>query len=399
VRLLAIYKVEPLSQHDFDESMTHWFKRVPFVGNQVVLLFVVLAFVMLKTFAYAATLESGSASSAEQDSQKLSSRSAIEQFKNFISAPPVIANLLFQRKVPMGDGTWPLDGSFVQSTRFEYFQAKWQTNGLLFRRLGSPDDATNSNVASQLVAWSGHRHTLLEPKQLLTSWDDRDSSTVGKKISVFYTSQFFLDPLRQILNLGIMHVNFGTIRWEGNRFRVQNEVDHEIMRATGELLVSVEGPPQRLNVHYELQGRTNDYVIRYGYSPTITYPCLPSTITNFWVSDGKEIELDEWKILQCEFSPSPLPPEAFSAERFEKQHHFAMQVYTNGAFYEVTPNGTLRFLQQLREVDQPSLASGASKLRAFYGIWGATNFTIFALAVRARNKAKPQTETTYELQV
>ena len=99
----------------------------------------------------------------------------------------------------MGGGIRPLDGSFALSTRFEYFQARWQNNGLLFRRLGSPADVTNLSVAGQLVSWSGHQKALFEPIPLVTTWDDRDPSAAGKRISIFFTSHFFLASIEEYM--------------------------------------------------------------------------------------------------------------------------------------------------------------------------------------------------------
>ncbi len=54
--------------------------------------------------------------------------SLLLRLKGFISPPPVIKNLIFARKVPMNGGMLPLDGSSAYSARFDYFQAKWQTD-------------------------------------------------------------------------------------------------------------------------------------------------------------------------------------------------------------------------------------------------------------------------------
>src|SRR5581483_12054583 len=79
----------------------------------------------------------------------------MEQFKRFISSPHIVENIVWRRKVPMNGGARPTDGTFARSTKFEYYQAKWQTNGFLVRQLASANDQTNLNVAGLLVAWSG----------------------------------------------------------------------------------------------------------------------------------------------------------------------------------------------------------------------------------------------------
>jgi hypothetical protein len=69
----------------------------------------------------------------------------------------------------MGGGPRPLDGTFALSRNYEYFQARWGTNGLLFRRLSKPEDVTNFNAAGELVSWSGHQHVVVEPRGLATT--------------------------------------------------------------------------------------------------------------------------------------------------------------------------------------------------------------------------------------
>src|SRR5512140_3380177 len=103
-----------------------------------------------------------------------SATSPVEQFKQFLSLPPIITNLVWQQKVPMEGGQRPLDGTFALSTRFDYFQARWQTNGMLFRRLNRPEDATNFTFAGTLVSVSDHQHALVEAGGRMTTWDERD---------------------------------------------------------------------------------------------------------------------------------------------------------------------------------------------------------------------------------
>ncbi len=108
--------------------------------------------------------------------------SLLQQFKDFISHPPVIKNLVFAKKIPMNGGMLPLDGSFAFSTAFVCFQAKWQTNGMLYRQIGSATGASNFDFAGRLVSVSDHKHAVAEPSRQSTTWDDRDPSVAGKSI-------------------------------------------------------------------------------------------------------------------------------------------------------------------------------------------------------------------------
>ncbi|HEV2391608.1 MAG TPA: hypothetical protein VG146_04505 [Verrucomicrobiae bacterium] len=303
------------------------------------------------------------------------------------------------RKVPMDGGARPLDGTFALSTRFEYFQAKWQTNGLLFRRITSPGDVTNFNVAGELVSWSGHRHALVESGARLTTWDDRDPSVAGRDTSVFYTTSFLLHPLREVLNLGIMYAGIGTVRWEGNRFRAACDVDHEHLLITGELLPVAHGPPRALNVRYAFPHQTNDYMIRYGYESALKHPFLPDVITNVWIVKGHdggrtEVELDQWRILEMEIANRPLDARPFAADSFTQPKRWLTRVYTNGAIYELGSNGTLKVIYGVPH-DGTSSALALRSHAGFYVCWAGLNVAIFALIVRAKERrSEPSKERT-----
>lgn len=336
--------------------------------------------------------------SGQADGQSaLTTNSLLEQFKAFISSPPPISNLVFQVKVPMDGGARPRDGSFARSTRFEYFQAGWQTNGLLFRRLSGPSEMTNLDVPGELVSWSGHRHAVVEPNRQLTAWDDRDPSIPTKPISIFYASQSLQQPLREVLNLGIMFAGIGAVRWEGNRFRTEVEVDPQHLLITGEIVPSADGLPRAMRVCYAFPHLTNWYVVRYGYAPGQKRFMPPTAITNFWVTKDEkgadaEMELDEWRILNFERGEAPLGPEAFDVEAFARQNNWLSRVYTNGAIYDPSTNGVLRLAYSLG--DFPTRASPASQTvrTVFYGCWGGMNIAIFALMAGAKEWKKQPNE-------
>ncbi|HLH54025.1 MAG TPA: hypothetical protein VKY92_10475 [Verrucomicrobiae bacterium] len=325
---------------------------------------------------------------------------ALEEFKNFISHPPVISNLVFQQKVPMGGGARPLDGSFAHSTSFEYFQARWQTNGLLFRKLTAPSDVTNLAVAGELVSWSGHEHALLERGERFTTWDDRDPTVAGKTVSIFYTSEWLQDPLRQVLNLGIMFVGIGSVRWDGNRFHVESKVDGQRLLVSGEVMPGVDGPPREMTVCYALPHRTNYYALRYGYGPARSYSMPPTVITNFWIRKdlGKEkaaeaeLDLDEWRILDFQSANNPLAQEVFAAAEFARQNGWQGHIYTNNAIYDRTTNGVLQLAYSFTTAPNLSNKPTRTLRTVFYGAWGGMNIAIIALMARAKEAKKQQTK-------
>src|SRR5437879_1832702 len=96
--------------------------RATGTGNVGVGIFVVSFWVLSSSLAGAAEIRNEAPSISPAQSA-VSTNSPTEQFKAFISSPPVISNLVFQVTVPMEGGARPRDGSFARSTRFEYFQA------------------------------------------------------------------------------------------------------------------------------------------------------------------------------------------------------------------------------------------------------------------------------------
>ena len=241
----------------------------------------------------------------------------------------------------MRGGIKPLDGTFALSRNWEYFHARWQTNAILFRRLSGPDDVTNFTVASQLVSWSGHQHALVGPPALLTTWDDRKPSVPHRPISFLYTSHCELDPLRDVLNLGIMYAEIGSVRWDGNRFGTECIVHRDRVLISGELFPEPDGPPRALTVHYAFPHSALHYVIRYGYHCNAPPAIPPTVITSFWITrDPKgaqiEMELNQWRILDFQTAATPMAAEAFDAAPFAQSNRWTALVYTNGGFYERT---------------------------------------------------------------
>ena len=334
---------------------------------------------------------------SRSDGDTNSAPSLLQQFKDFISHPPVIKNLIFAKKIPMNGGMLPLDGTFAYSTRFDYFQAKWQANGMLFRRLTAPTDATNFNVPAEFVSVSDHSYSVVEPTHVLTTWDDRDPSVAGKNISIFFIRHDLLQPLREVMNFGIMYSEIGAVRWRGNRFRTESVLDPQGVVMTGEVVPSATGPPTAMTVRYAFPHQTNDYVLRYGYAPGSPCPFVPTVITNFWVtgrSGGrpKEMELNQWHVLALELGHAPQPAKAFALKPFLKPFQWKSRVYTNNAIYDVDTNGILQFAYSLGGptgvITRPPIIHLSRPV--FYTAWGCVNLVIFALMLGAReSKNKP----------
>lgn len=290
----------------------------------------------------------------------------------------------------MGGGIRPLDGSFADSTAFEYYQARLQPEAVFFRRFLAAEDATNSAVAGRLVSRFNHQHWLFDGNPRLNTWFDTDPSTVGRNYSIFYTSEYYLRALSEVLNCGVMHIRSGTLQWNKDRFYGEGDFDGEHVLVRGRVAYRSSGPPDHLDVRYQIGKRVADYVVRYGYGPKATPSFLPRTITNFWLSNGTPIDLDEWKILDLQISPRGMTRASFNVEPFVHGNHWPIRVYTNGAFYSRSTNGSMAFLAYLTETRKPrfhgSVQERHLKMGLVYFGWAGLNFGIFALMMRARRE-------------
>jgi hypothetical protein len=328
--------------------------------------------------------------------------SPVERFKDFLSNPPAITNLLLQRKVPMGGGRRAFDGSLAFSTEFAYYQARWQPGGVFFRKLSHPSEATNVGFAGDLVSSYGETNWMVDSKPIFITWNDPTPSAKGKNFSVYFTRKLLLEPLRQALNLGVLHLDAGAIRWNGNEFHLQSELDTDAWVVGGKLVSKGDGPPDHLGLYYSQGTNVYRYVVRYGYEPPLRLPYVPTVITNFWISStGQEYDIDEWKILDLAVAPNSLPESAFAIEPFLQNRAWPVRVYKDHAFYELSTNGTLRLLFALSTASPRPAPPGARGARLLYAGWLAVNFALFALFARVRNMvttSKPKERQKNEIQ-
>jgi hypothetical protein len=156
-----------------------------------------------------------------------------------------------------------------------------------------------------------------------------------------------------------------------------------------------------MRVCYATPRLTNNYVLRYGYAKVgprvLPASFIPTAITNFWVTKSpggveKEIDLDEWQILDLDLTEAPLPAQTFDLAPFLGQGQLTTHVYTNGALYDRQPNGTLQFAVSLEPPKSPFLPRFRASPRVVYACWAGLNLVIFALLLGAKS-AKNETKT------
>ena len=336
------------------------------------------SYALIAIFIFGPSVGAWAASSTEATSV------SDEEIKQFMTSPPPIHELIFQQKVPMDGGARPLDGTFALSTKYDYFQARRQAGDLLFRRLANATAATNYDFGGLLVSCLRHRHGLAEPGGRFTVWDDRDPSVGGKSVSVFYTEKLMLEPLRRVLNLGVMYAEAGSIRWAGQRFNAEADVDGQHVTIEGNLLGSTNGVPVGLRLSYGFPHQIYNYHVQYTYGEGAQK--LPMLIRSYWLPadrPGTEIEVDEWRILKLEFGSTDLPKEEFDVAPFVTANHWTARVYTNNAFYDQSASGRLTLSYVLKEPGSRFWGTVLSRT-TIYIAWACLNLGLAVVMLRAK---------------
>ncbi len=253
-------------------------------------------------------------------------------FKNFIESPPAnITNLVYKVRTA-GDST-PLaleydagQGSFVHSKKladsrsglktgldehgFRWFLAKWQPDAFLVRGIDPEKDGstlTNNPAAFRSGGRYASNYWALFGDTLQT-WTapsplPADAASPHKRVKTSSAHKGALvasENLRQLLNLGIMSVIPGTIRWDGNRFEIPS-ADLDSVTIKGTAVVEKDRV-----VRLELKYNEFPYVIEYDYSRELPLTYLPSRFVVKYLGNQKPEFRSEFEILKIETSPEPL---------------------------------------------------------------------------------------------
>ena len=322
---------------------------------------------------------------------------AYQEFERFISAPPIISNMVVEKKI--WNGRKPFDGSFSNSVAFEYYQVRLQSGAMFLRKVRSCNEITNDSVAVTILSTFDHKITLFDGTPYFYVWYDTDATSSGKQFSIFNTRSLLLEPLREALNLAVLHVEQGTIRWEHERFSCTAQFGRESLVVSGELFTNADGAADHLKVEYDGGQKKSCYIIRYGYFPPLQYAFLPTTMTNFFLSGGKEIDVGEMRILEVETNRQPLQASLFDGTRFQRLYNLQTRVYTNGSYYSQSASGVLAFLRCYEETTR-GLSGGLANhrermLACLFTAWIAINCAFFALYLRAKGRYGARVKQTH----
>lgn len=305
--------------------------------------------------------------------------SDIESFKRFLESPPPIEDLVFSEKLPPNPGqARPLDGSFQQSTFLNYYHARWQTNGLLFRQIRSVTDATNFSAMKLFAANFDNEYWLCYNSTNITR-TEWVPGTTAKTNRIFGSFVFRTRILREPLLLGIMHLDLGKVVWDGDSFTARSSVEPYSIEGT---LRSANGRADSLSITYRSAGRDYRWVARYRYDRSLEIPYFPSLISMNWVNeDGREIQLAEYEVFKLREAPQPLSRDAFEPAPFIQSNGWRPLVFTNESLFVFGPSGQLIELEK-RPYRGPQTIKGFIREPLIYPIWAAANISIFILVWR-----------------
>lgn len=261
-------------------------------------------------------------------------------FKQFMSTPPVVNSLLY-RKTMASDLNVGFHDDVDISVNYGF--VRWEEH-YSYLRLGTNKDLSfgakrfGEEVHARLLDdfWS------VDGAGLITHWKDSAIKLKATRIRPSRTFQSRFADFRQIMNMGLMNLDIGAVKWEGDRFRAEGYVIDlpGPVHVEGALKVSESGYPRQMEVIYTLPKTVCKYTIRYSYFTNAGASLLPDSFDCSLVNESKEIHLAAFKILELTLSTTNMPPVVFAPSEL---NHSSLKplYYHNGGWYMTNSIGKL----------------------------------------------------------
>jgi hypothetical protein len=267
-----------------------------------------------------------------------------EAFKQLLSAPPPVAQLVFREKLPpVANEPVPLQGGIEGSTNFALYQLRWQSNGLVVHSLRS----TNQTSAAQradvgFTLWNDTFCFLDIGTNAFVYQLEHQRAQQGQVTPSYDAAWYRVSRYGEVLNLGLSHLWPGTVHWDGDRFTARGIADKKAIYLTGVLSSSSNGLPCELKVAYSNDMNVAHYRIAYEYTPEIQLP-FPGRIRLFFQNRGSEIEFRSYELLSLTRAQTPMPRESFAPEALTQTAPKSgpMRYLTNGSIYIRLPSGQM----------------------------------------------------------
>jgi hypothetical protein len=270
-----------------------------------------------------------------------------DSFKAFISNPPYIKDLVFS--LELLPSTEFMEPGIKRAGVQHFYQAKWQPGAVFLRELQAANLADSVVTPGELISIFGETYWFRdEGRRNIDQWVDKGPLSNDQDNYVVRATAFRSNPLWEVMSLGILHLKPGLIRWRGDEFSIRTVDENEDFLIHGRLVCSIStGVPDRMQVSYLRRGRTNDFVLRYGFQPGSIGAVIPMYITNSWVHDGREFPHTIYHVDSVVLSQKVAERSAFDPSIFILTNGWSVRFYSNFSLYAEMPAGEVRFLESL----------------------------------------------------
>jgi hypothetical protein len=328
----------------------------------------------------------------------------LESFKMFIAAPPRLEALVWKKTLSGNTTGRTLDKDDSASTsHVAWFLARWQP-GCLFLKSGF--DSTVSvplrRPGEQVNARLGDDFWTVEALGMTTHW--RDSAPASPDITMQPARAFHhrAEEFNQVMNMGLMHLEAGTVRWSGNNLSATGYIQEikSRVRVTGTVDSDSRGRAGRMTIRYftESNARTYNYVTRYKYATNAGLAFLPSSIGSFFVNGGGTNEIQQMQYYLVSIKPAATAlPDSFFDPRSASSSPGPVVLYQNDGWYMTNHLG------KLAPIPTPSGPGGMAaaisqwhRNQLYYGAVLVSIVLAFSLIRRINKATQAKTKTKEE---
>ena len=282
-------------------------------------------------------------------SQPETADSRLENFKRFVSNPPVIRNLVFIKKLAefrLQAKETMLNGKATKLHPLvpPLVHARWQKEGFYYRVISGLGDLENTKI---LGAFSGHLaddYWDFPKTNIAFLWNRTEHDPGPSAVSESLVRK--LEYVTEALNMGVWGAELGSLRWKGNH--LSGEVNFERrMTVEGTIFAGKDGRAERLALISSAPGELHDFVFLYYYDPPLSVDYLPSSIKAFMIDKGAETFLHEIQIYRLETQDSPLSKDYFDYRAFLTASKINPALLRGVSLYQTNNLGKQAFLGDL----------------------------------------------------
>jgi hypothetical protein len=265
------------------------------------------------------------------------------------------------------------------------FVGRWQPHGLLLKAAANAqDDPLSKRFGEQLVANLGDRYWILDRTGLASVWQDHIDapSDVRTPPAMFFNTT--AGELAMVLNMGVMHIQPGCIKWKGNDFSAGGYVPEQkaSIEVTGKVVPTRDLHAKEIRVQYRSSVGLYNYDIEYRYTTNTGLSYLPNIIRSFFVAQDHKVLLAQWDIESIQIAAHAMPASFFNLEPLVRNSHLRVRYFTNHAWYAKNALGKLVPIQSTLSQLKSSVQE-LSNHNLYYAAVMAATLLAFALAYRA----------------